>query len=559
MNVNAFLQSLEEVQKQIALPMNEKEAQIANLVNSERGSGGISEFLTFLIHSQHGHRLLHILEQYPIVYGQLLDDANLSSLLRDRTVLTDVQILGDMLSIVSIALTIRKQDNPESLLRISFADLIEFCLNCVQVDDLAISDKAATLLESLAQVFGESMQDMFRLMEQLLSLALFHMANSTILMRYMAISVSLCKKSEIAARAFVDAKLLNFVYEICRSDDLLAAINVFDYVCEITKGPGSNVILSVLSHPMASVSDSAVVNPPPIVWFSSLCKEHDNPKFDPFLRDNAMRTLISIFDSAVKSGYGFMDVNFSLLVEVSTELLEDRAAGIESRLAGLGVISDLAQLSSYWFQQVLFPAHDPSLRTLSAWMSLLHTGKSELVGAGLFAIAHALLRPDDVYVAASANSAPASDASNIPNAMQMAELKRRLVSTIGIARNSTTLKFLINTARQPVSPLRIAAIDVMHALVAQPWGLALLVPEIALGGQGLSTSSISLSEFLQYLIDRSTEIDKEGKDAKFELVMSVKQCPSFSLLSTDTQGIIDRMIAQGPYYMPAMLAEMQTL
>ena len=100
--------------------------------------------------------------------------------------------------------------------------------------------------------------------------------------------------------------------------------------------------------------------------------------------------------------------------------------------------------------------------------------------------------------------------------------------------------------------------DIMHAMIKQAWGLTMLTG-ISSESAGSSTSSITQSEFLQYLVDRTTEMDKEGKDAKFEIILAVKGSPHFGTLSADAQVAIDRMIAQGAYYMPSLLSEMQTI
>lgn len=558
MDTTSFLQQLEEIQKKIAVPLDEKEEQIVQLFKGVRGNEDLCQFLVALLKCPHNRRFFQIIEQYPDLYKNILIEDNVHLFLHEAAAVSDQQIIRHVISMISIALRIHNQ-TPSPFFATTSTSLIEFGLEWIKIEDLALSEQATVLLLTITKAFDGSQTEMAELMNNLYMRALGHRRNSTILMRYLAIAVKLCKDSETSASAFVSSQLFALLYELCRSDDLLTAINAIEYLSDITKGPGCKVILAVLSHPVSGTSDSSTLLPTPISWLTSLCQEEGNPNFDPFLRDTAMRTLVLIFNNAVRSNYGFIDMDFTLLIQVATQILEDRFGSIESRLAGLGVISDLAQVSSFWFQRVLFPVHDPALRSLSAWLSLLHTGKSELVAAGLFALAHTLLRPDQEYANASVGSHPTSESPCIPSVADMSELKKRLINTIGIARNNTTIKFLIQTARQPVSPLRIAAMDVLHAIVMQSWGLTLLIPETAMGASTSSSSTILLSEFLQYLVDRTTEMDKEGKDAKFEIIKAVKHSPRFQLLSMDTQGVIDRMIAQGAYYMPAMLGEMQTI
>lgn len=556
MDTDHFLLSLEEIQRQI-LPVVDKEQQIAAVVAAAKGDSELSDFLVQVIKGPHGRRLIQIIEQYPAVYSGFIDESSAHHFLSEATSLRDHLLILNIISMTSIALTLHNNQHHSNFSIITSSYLISFGLEWMKSEDLSVAERSSGLLMAIVTAFDGASDQMTTLMTSLYGCADAVRSESTVLLRYLSIAVDLVKKSETAAIAFLNSKLFALLNELCRSDDLLAAINGIEYLAELTKGAGAKPILDALSREVVATKSDHRLSPP-ISWLTSLCQEKNNPTFDPFLRDTSMRALVSLLQNAVSSGYGFVNMNFTVLIDVATEILEDRAADIESRLAGLAVISDLAQTSSFWFQRVLFPSHDPSYRTLSAWMSLLHTGKSELVAAGLFALAHVLLHPDEKYATAAIGNVPTTDSPSIPNAEEVAGLKRRLVNAVGIARNTQSIKFLLKTARQPVSPLRVAAMDVMHAMIKQVWGLTMLTG-IGAESTASSTSSITQSEFLQYLVDRTTEMDKEGKDAKFEIILAVKDSPHFGTLSADAQVAIDRMIAQGAYYMPALLGEMQTI
>lgn len=562
--IDKFVEELELVQRNYGLTHNEKENSIHALFVSQQGTQTIGNYLAAVLTRVEGKRIIQIVEQYPKVYENLLDDPALAHLLHNLNLTTDTQIIRNLISMVSVALQLYAEAHKLYSDEVA-SSMVVFGLQWVKFEDLAISERSSELLLAITRSFAASPTRMSELMGEIFDKAQAIRDDTTLLLRYLAIGATLSKDNQTAAHAFVESQLLTLLYELCRSKDILAAVNAIEFLADVAKGPGARAILAAMCEEVVPTTgdSSSPKLPAPMTWLSSLCPEESNPSFDPFLRDVAMRTLTELFAHAVESNFGFVDMDFDMLISTASACLADRGADAQTRLAGLAVISDLALVSSVWLRRVLFPDRDPSLETASAWFTLLHSGKPELASAGLFALAHVIARPDNLYVAAAQDSEHKSHREGvIPDDRAVTEMKKRLALAIGSTRSMTTIKYLLQVAKQPVSPLRIAAMEVMKALIQQQsWGLgSVLCPGLGTSGSPVTTSSLAQSEFLQYLLDRTTEYDKEGKDAKFQLIVGVRDNTAvFPLLSEDTQIAINRAISQGAYYMPPRLEEMQTL
>lgn len=92
-------------------------------------------------------------------------------------------------------------------------------------------------------------------------------------------------------------------------------------------------------------------------------------------------------------------------------------------------------------------------------------------------------------------------------------------------------------AKQPFFDLRIAALHVLQNLAYLPWGQHLMN---------------NAAGFKEYLLDRSMETLKEGKQAKFEVLKVLAESPSF----IDSFGRpyyvqVMEFYRQGPFYIQA--------
>ena len=168
---------------------------------------------------------------------------------------------------------------------------------------------------------------------------------------------------------------------------------------------------------------------------------------------------------------------------------------------------------------------DPAL--LEEWLSLLNSGKMEILTAALFSVARIIdmepfpeggegLAPvtpaADAYEGASESKASSSETSpsvlSAPSSAGLATLKKKLVTEMGKVKCGSIMVYLMKTARQPVTERKIAVYAVMTSLVQQQPG-----------GWGLM-AAYSTPGFREFVEDRNTEHSKEGKDAKFRCIAS---------------------------------------
>lgn len=113
-------------------------------------------------------------------------------------------------------------------------------------------------------------------------------------------------------------------------------------------------------------------------------------------------------------------------------------------------------------------------------------------------------------------------------------------------KETTSEKFfnlLLNYAKQPFMEIRLATQSCFNAFVQTKWGSEYLL------------KNSNKSEFLKYLLDRSTELEKEGRMSKYELVKSVSNSEFIHELIDAAQfKLIEIYIREGPYYIQREVA-----
>ncbi|XP_064458042.1 26S proteasome non-ATPase regulatory subunit 5-like [Ornithodoros turicata] len=101
-------------------------------------------------------------------------------------------------------------------------------------------------------------------------------------------------------------------------------------------------------------------------------------------------------------------------------------------------------------------------------------------------------------------------------------------------------KLLLQICKQPFPDLRCGALAVLRELALQAWGQDVLLAQPG---------------FLEYLLDRSTEPDKEGKEAKFTVVAAFVQSrmPSRRIAAEDLERLMS-YYREGPFHSEAVTA-----
>lgn len=99
------------------------------------------------------------------------------------------------------------------------------------------------------------------------------------------------------------------------------------------------------------------------------------------------------------------------------------------------------------------------------------------------------------------------------------------------------MELIWNLCRQPFADLRCAALEILRSIAKQYWGQQYMN---------------DLPGFIEYLLDRTTEFDKQGKEMKFEIVRTLAESPT----SCETLGniVVSRMqqyVNDGPFFVKA--------
>ena len=99
------------------------------------------------------------------------------------------------------------------------------------------------------------------------------------------------------------------------------------------------------------------------------------------------------------------------------------------------------------------------------------------------------------------------------------------------------LSVVWSIAQQPFSDLRLPALQLLQSVAHCPWGQNLMN---------------NVPGFREYLLDRSTESVKEGKDEKFQIVKVLAESPtSAEIFGAPFKVKLMEYFNQGPYFVTA--------
>lgn len=102
----------------------------------------------------------------------------------------------------------------------------------------------------------------------------------------------------------------------------------------------------------------------------------------------------------------------------------------------------------------------------------------------------------------------------------------------------SALETVANIAKLPFVELRVSALMFLNAIANQPWGAEKLC---------------RYPGMIEYLTDRSTEFNKECKNAKFDIVVSICKNPVLSdILTSDVIIKIREFVNEGPFFVPTV-------
>jgi len=493
--------------------------------------------------------------------------------------------------------------------------LVDFAISCIPDESLALSEKACEITYASVTVLHLS-----ELIEILFSYSQRHIDDSVLYLRFMALLSRISAASEDLFRSCETMGAVAAIVRLCTTDDILVQINALEllvdlastargleYMCShrvinwlITAscggwGEGENQIETT-----GATAADPLISAQALRILGSVFTKASKRSFDLLTR---------LDTSCVRH---FLNTINGYLVEGSEE----------QKVTGLVVLADFAVISLSTLQLVIdstgtgTSSASTNSSLLISWMDLLQSSKPELIAAVLHSVAKVLNQQDTLFLpsAPGINSSPsdagAGDAAiadggasgggggggggggdpltvftSVPESKrdagqeegsggdgsggadggggvtEVVELKRRLVAAVGTAKRMSTMTFLLRLATQPIESSRYAAVDLLTALAAQRtgWGLQLLFRHVDYSTSSSSGGGGNLyDDFYRYLRERYTEHSKDGKDWKFGLILAISKCPARVHLPSEVNESIDRLVKQGPYFLPARV-EVQTM
>ncbi len=134
----------------------------------------------------------------------------------------------------------------------------------------------------------------------------------------------------------------------------------------------------------------------------------------------------------------------------------------------------------------------------------------------------------------------------------MVAVKKNLLQEIASAKRMHVATYLLKVARLPVPSVRCAGMALLAAIASQSngWGLLLLTGPHEHYSEG---------DFQAWLVSRESEYSREGKEWKFAVISAVANNPNRQLLGEAFNTAVDKLVKQGPYFMPAKVADMLTI
>ncbi len=103
---------------------------------------------------------------------------------------------------------------------------------------------------------------------------------------------------------------------------------------------------------------------------------------------------------------------------------------------------------------------------------------------------------------------------------------------------------LLNLAKQPFVDVRLAAQTCFNSFTQSKWGLSCLF-----------NTNDSGHSFIVYLLDRSTELEKEGRLSKYDLVKSVANSEFISeFINLNQLALLNKYVREGAFYRESEMA-----
>ena len=215
----------------------------------------------------------------------------------------------------------------------------------------------------------------------------------------------------------------------------------------------------------------------------------------------------------------------------------------KAKISGLNAIVEFASSSYEACKRVT--EKDEAIGTL---VGLLNSPKQDMKVAALYGLAK-LVACDfcvpDASISCEKSSTVFESATSISD---IEALSACLFDKVGRMSPSgqDTLGLLLDILKRPFSEIRIPVMMVIKAAASFDYGMSLFFH---------STKAKMFRDFLE----RHSELDKRGKEAKHGIIVAIANNSKFGLLSEENQRFITTMKSRGPFYVPSAMAEPQVI
>lgn len=535
-----LIQELQSIANDHRLTHRDQEHRIIDKIHREHGS--TLSFLTAIssLSNEHYYQVLNLLKRYLDAFDRILLCPQLIQfldLIQSRQSTPIVNVLLEMLT-----WDVKKNLSHVTVDYASNLDgMMAFAISCLGSDDLEVAEKAGDLISLVIPAHPAYVKAMYLASNQFPA-SVAH--SRTVLLRYHSLLAELVKASEPLLQVVEEVGFVDQLLLLVRAEDVLVQVNAIELLVSIA---GTDKGLEALNRHGG------------VQWLiATACQGAD-----PLIKDEALRCLSALFSRAAAHSMLFIQQidpsAVSLFMETIFQYIDE--GNEHNKIAGLGLLSDFMAISAYSLAQALSYRNGDLLQ---AWLRLLIASKPELQGAALHSIARVLEQPDEQYVEndralpskAALTGIPESTVEDTEVTVEtVSNLKKHLFAAMNAFKRNTAVEYLIYSAKQPISATRHAAVEIMTALAMQAggWGLQLLF------GRASSETALLQSAFWQYLTNRLSESNKEGKDFKFALIQAVSHNPLAEHFPAEIKRRLHQMINQGAYYMPPAMEDMQTL
>lgn len=422
--------------------------------------------------------------------------------------------------------------------------VVNFASELICSDSVGLSDTAGKVVERMVldneQDAGPLLHEFVTTCSNLASEA--GVSSSIMKMRYCSIMSRILGTRDELFRASLQHGAVLEILDLCKSkSDPLLQMNAFELLTEFaatTAGYNYMVENGIMS------------------WLLDVSRPDDSGSMDFMLiGPAAVDCLAAIFNKATACGVLSHD-SFNneksdgrlLTLFVQTMTANLHADQEQARIAGFNALV-LFGCSSPATAQLLCSTEE----VVDALVGMLRSSKAEVKVAALRGLGELVAydggksgggAPSDTVFTPTTAATSSAAGTEIDMEVTSAQLFSKIARVSSTGQD--TLGYLLQLLHQPFSDTRVAALALLGAAAKWKWSIPLFFH---------SVKAASFRDFLE----RHTEHDKGGKEAKFGIVWAICSNPGYPMLSEENKKFLSIAKARGPFYVAPEMADPQVI